>query len=282
MRVVMNIQLPGLTLMATLVLLLAPAAQAATDCVAGYQQINNNNSILMLGGTARGPVKQFVLGEFGKDVDQQKRMIGEFDRCGVLQHADIRFDKQEGSFQVRVVQSIEHVYDGWLSSYTISVTDQRNGKETVINDKQGTTHYRTDRRGRIVSATDTFTLKGEDGFTETTHFFDRQSRLIRSVARGTDPSTNGVSVYRWNNKNHLLALDTDGQKMTWAYDKDERELVMNIRSDTPMNSMTNQIECQLWDDEGNCTLSYSREMEVYPGGIIRRNITAAYRYEYWE
>lgn len=51
----MNIQLPGLTLMATLVLLLAPAAQAATDCVAGYQQINNNNSILMLGERPEGP-----------------------------------------------------------------------------------------------------------------------------------------------------------------------------------------------------------------------------------
>lgn len=270
---------PGCILMAMLV---TPVVQAASGCVPGYQQVNSNNSIVMLGGTARGPIKQFVLGEFGKDVDQQKRMIGVFDRCGVLQRADIRFDKQEGSLKISLVQSIEHVRDGWLSSYAMTVSDLRNAQSTVINDKQGTTHYRTDRHGRIASSTDTFTLKGENGFTETTHLFDSHSRLIRSTARGSDPISNGVVTYHWNEKNQLVASASERQKMTWSYDKDERELLLNTRSDSPMSSMTSQDECQLWDDRGNCTLSYSREMDVFPSGIIRRNITAAYRYEYWE
>ncbi|MBD8161285.1 hypothetical protein [Erwinia persicina] len=278
----MKIHFLRYSLIATLTLLVTPALQAAPACQPGYQQVNSNNSIVMLGGTAKGPIKQFVLGEFGKDVNQQKRMIGEFDRCGVMQRADLRYDKLEGRLQIGLVQNFERVSDGWLSHYEMTVSELRGGEPVVINDKRGTTHYRTDKRGMIVSSADAFTLKGESGFTETTHFFDRQSRLIRSTSRGTDTNSNGVLTYRWNKKNQLVASDSERQKMTWDYDSRERELRLNTRSDSPMSSMTTQDECQLWDDQGNCTLSYAREMEVFPGGIVRRNITAAYRYEYWK
>ncbi|MFK8260723.1 hypothetical protein ACFL9S_23420 [Erwinia sp. AnSW2-5] len=278
----MKIPFTGSTLVMTLALFLAPAAQAATGCGPGFQQVESNNSIVMLGGMARGAVKQVVLGEFGKDVNQQKRLIGEFDRCGMLQRADLRFDKQEGKLQISLVQNIEHVSDGWLSSYEMTVAELRNGQPVVINDKRGTTHYRAGSRGNIISSTETFVLNGEKGFTETTHHFDRQSRLIRSVARGSDSNSNGEFIYRWNQKNLLVASESEREKMTLDYDKDQRELRLNSRSDTAMSSMTTLEECQLWDEQGNCTLSYTREMEVFPTGIIRRNITAAYRYEYWE
>lgn len=278
----MKIPFTGGTLVMTLAFFLAPAAQAATGCAPGFQQVASNNSIVMLGGTARGSVKQFVLGEFGKDVNQQKRMIGEFDRCGMLKRADLRFDKQEGKLQISLVQNIEHVRDGWLSSYEMSVAELRNGQPVLINEKRGTTHYRAGSRGNIISSSDTFVLNGEKGFTETTHHFDRQSRLIRSVARGSDSNSNGEFTYRWNTQNLLVASESEREKMTLDYDKDQRELRLNSRSDTAMSSMTTLEECQLWDEQGNCTLSYTREMEVFPTGIIRRNITAAYRYEYWQ
>lgn len=278
----MKIPFTGCTLVMTLAFLLTPAVQAAADCAPGFRQVASNNSIVMLGGMARGPIKQFVLGEFGKDVNQQKRMIGEFDRCGALKRADLRFDKQEGQLQIALVQNIEHVRDGWLSSYEMTVAELRDGQPVVINDKRGTTHYRTGSRGNIISSTDTFVLNGEKGFTETTHHFDRQSRLIRSVARGSDINSNGEFTYRWNRQNLLVASESEREKMTLDYDRDQRELRLNSRSDTAMSSMTTLEECQLWDEQGNCTLSYTREMEVFPTGIIRRNITAAYRYEYWE
>lgn len=278
----MKIQFTGCTLTVTLALLQAPVAQAALNCAPDNQQVNRNNSIVMLGGMARGPVKQFVLGEFGKDVDQQKRMMGEFDRCGVLERADIRFDKQEGRLQLTLVQNIERVRDGWLANYVMTVSEHQNGQPVVINDKRGTTHYRVSSRGNIVSSNDVFTLKGQKGFTETTYHFDRQSRLIRSVARGSDNNSNAQFTYRWNKKNLLEASESERQKMTWEYDQDERELRLSTRSDTPMSSITSYDECQLWDERGNCTLSYQREMEVFPDGIIRRNITAAYRFEYWD
>ncbi|MBK4725812.1 hypothetical protein FY046_01305 [Erwinia sp. 1181_3] len=268
--------------MMTLAFLLTPAAQAAKDCAPGFQQVASNNSIVMLGGMARGPIKQFVLGEFGKDVNQQKRMIGEFDRCGTLKRADLRFDKQEGKLQISLVQSIEHVRDGWLSSYEMTVAELGRGQPVVINEKRGTTHYQKGSRGNIISSSDTFVLNGEKGFTETTHHFDRQSRLISSVARGSDSNSNGKFTYRWNKQNLLVASDSEREKMTLEYDRDQRELRLSSRSDNAMSSMTTLEECQLWDEQGNCTLSYTREMDVFPTGIIRRNITAAYRYEYWE
>ncbi|BCQ45571.1 hypothetical protein ERHA55_30980 [Erwinia rhapontici] len=45
----MKIPFSGCTLMMTLAFLLTPAAQAATDCTPGFQQVASNNSIVMLG-----------------------------------------------------------------------------------------------------------------------------------------------------------------------------------------------------------------------------------------
>ncbi len=37
----------------------------------------------MLGGRAKGAVRKVIAGEFGKDVDSQKRVLGQFDPCGI-------------------------------------------------------------------------------------------------------------------------------------------------------------------------------------------------------
>ncbi|NJD00718.1 hypothetical protein [Candidatus Erwinia dacicola] len=68
--------------------------------------------------------------------------------------------------------------------------------------------------------------------------------------------------------------------MQWRYDKQDRELSLTTKTDNALSSMTSVDECQLWDDRGNCPLSYSSEMEVFPSRIGCRNITAAYRFEY--
>ncbi|KMV70987.1 hypothetical protein WB66_08875 [bacteria symbiont BFo1 of Frankliniella occidentalis] len=270
------------TLTALMTLLVAPAGYAAAACAPGSQQVNNNNSLMMLGGTAKGPVKQFVVGEFGKDVDQQKRMLGQFDRCGALLRADISYEKQEGNMQIKLVQNIERVGQGWRSGYDLVVFQLKDGQPVEVNHKQGTIDYHTGKRGSITSSTDKFLLQGEEGFTETTNRFDDKQRLVRSVSRGSDQNSNGAFDYRWNNNNQLLSSKSERSTMQWRYDKQERELSLTTKTDNPLSSMTSVDECQLWDDRGNCTLSYSREMEVFPSGIVRRNITAAYRFEYWE
>lgn len=270
------------TLTALVALLVAPAGYAAAACAPGSQQVNNNNSLMMLGGTAKGPVKQFVVGEFGKDVDQQKRMLGQFDRCGALLRADISYEKQEGNMQIKLVQNIERVEQGWRSGYDLVVYQLKDGQPIEVNHKQGTIDYHTGQRGSITSSTDRFLLQGEQGFTETTNRFDGKQRLVRSVSRGSDKNSNGAFDYRWNNNNQLLSSKSERSTMQWRYDKQQRELSLTTKTDNALSSMTSVDECQLWDDRGNCTLSYSREMEVFPSGIVRRNITAAYRFEYWE
>lgn len=270
------------TLTALVALLVAPAGYAAAACAPGSQQVNNNNSLMMLGGTAKGPVKQFVVGEFGKDVDQQKRMLGQFDRCGALLRADISYEKQEGNMQIKLVQNIERVEQGWRSGYDLVVYQLKGGQPIEVNHKQGTIDYHTGQRGSITSSTDRFLLQGEQGFTETTNRFDGKQRLVRSVSRGSDKNSNGAFDYRWNNNNQLLSSKSERSTMQWRYDKQQRELSLTTKTDNALSSMTSVDECQLWDDRGNCTLSYSREMEVFPSGIVRRNITAAYRFEYWE
>ncbi|ROR14654.1 hypothetical protein EC836_101146 [Erwinia sp. JUb26] len=251
-------------------------------CAVNQQQINDNNNLLLLGGTAKGPMKQFIVGEFGKDVDQQKRLLGKFDRCGVLTQADISYDKQDANTRLKLDMKIERVKVGWQARYDITVYALRDNAEAVLHHKQGTTLYFSGRNGSITSASEQFVMQGEDGFTETVNDYDRRGRLIRSVARGTDGSSNGEYVYRWNEKNQLLTSGSERSTIQWNYDKQGRELGVNISEYNPFSATTTLDVCQLWDERGNCTLSYSREMEVSAVGMYRRNIAAASRYEYWD
>lgn len=267
----------------TLSFMLLPGAALAVDsCPADAALVNDSNSLLLLGGTAKGPVKQVVMGEFGKDVDRQKRILGEFDRCGALLRADISFDKHEGNVALKMVQSITRVAAGWQADYALAVFVQQQGKLVEVNNKQGTINYLTGKTGAITSSTETFLLKGEKGFTETTNSYDHRQRLIKSVARGSDAQANGEFHYRWNEKNQLVASSSANSEMQWRYDEKNREKGLLIQTHNPDSELTTQDECQLWDDHDNCTLSYSHEREVFAGGEVLRNISAAYRFEYWD
>ncbi|MGB9096991.1 hypothetical protein [Erwinia sp.] len=258
------------------------AVYAAESCPAQAKQINDSNSLVLLGGTAKGPVKQVVVGEFGKDVNQQKRILGQFDRCGSLLRADISYDKSEGNMMLRMVQNIARNNSGWQSVYDMSVFVIKEGQPVEVNRKQGTVNYLISNKGIITSSTDAFLLKGEKGFTETTNSFDSRLRLIKSVARGSDEQANGEFRYKWNSKNQLVNSSSENSKMSWSYDKQDREQRLLTLTHSASSEMTSVDECQLWDEQGNCTLSYSHEKEVFPQGEISRHISAAYRFEYWE
>lgn len=263
-------------------LMVLGCAHGVETCPPQAKQINDSNSVVLLGGTAQGPIKQVVVGEFGKDVNQQKRLLGQFDRCGALIRADISYDKNEGNMMLKVVQSITRVADGWQSVYDLSVFVLKEGQPVEVNRKQGRISFLTSKKGVIASSSDAFLLKGEKGFTETTNTFDAKQRLIKSVARGSDDQANGVVHYQWNNRNQLIASQSENSKLTWLYDKNHRETGLKTLSHSARSDLTVIDECQLWDTHNNCTLSYSREKEVFPEGEVVRNISAASRYEYWE
>ncbi|MEM6159014.1 hypothetical protein AAH446_00405 [Erwinia sp. P6884] len=266
----------------SLALLLSGGAFAAQICPPQAELINNSNGIVLLGGTAKGPVKQVVLGEFGRDVNQQRRILGQFDECGALLRADIHFEKNENNVLLKMEQSVAQAKDGWQADYAISVFVLKQGQAVEVNHKKGTINYLVGKQGTITSATESFLLKGEKGFTETVYSFDRRNRLIKSVARSSDNQANGETRYRWNGKNQLVASDSAEGKMSWTYDKMDREQSLSTQVHNEFSEKTTLDECQLWDKRGNCTLSYLHETEIYPKGEVRRNISAAYRYEYWE
>lgn len=255
---------------------------SAAECPAQAQQINDSNSLVLLGGTAKGKIKQVVVGEFGKDVNQQKRILGQFDRCGALLRADISYDKNEGNMMLRMAQSVVRVTTGWQALYDMSVFVIKEGQPVEVNRKQGTIDYLVSKKGVITSSTDAFLLKGEKGFTETTNSFDSRLRLVKSVARGSDVQANGEYRYQWNSKDQLVTSSSANSKMSWTYDEQNREQRLLTITHTDNSDLTSVDECQLWDEQGNCTLSYSKETEVFPKGEINRHISAAYKFEYWE
>jgi hypothetical protein len=53
------------------------ALAASTACPPFSKNITSSNNWIMLGGDAKGAVRQVVAGEFGKDVDSQKRVLGQ-------------------------------------------------------------------------------------------------------------------------------------------------------------------------------------------------------------
>ncbi|KQN53052.1 hypothetical protein [Erwinia sp. Leaf53] len=261
--------------------LLAGQAMAA-PCTGVNAQVNENNNIILLGGTSKGPIKQVVIGEFGKDVNVQKRLLAQFDRCGVLSVADMTYDKQDGRTLLKLVQKIVRVSDGWQMSYNISLSVLKDGRPVEVSRKQGEASYLTGRSGGITSASDAFILQGEKGFTTSVYAFDRQRRLVSGWSRGSDALSNDETHYSWSDTHQLTGIQSGQTTTTLRYDAQGRELQMSQRRTDPFSQETTVDTCQLWDDRGNCTLSYSHQMELRNSGIWSRNLAAAYRFEYWD
>nr|WP_229655801.1 hypothetical protein [Pantoea sp. 201603H] len=262
-------------------MLVSQGVYAADKCAASGQAINDSNSVIMLGGTAKGRIKQFAVGEFGKDVDQQKRILGQFDQCGVLTVADISYRKDEGNVLLQMEQHIGRVTDGWQAEYGISVVVKQQDQPVEVTNKRGTINYKVGKNGNITSATDVFILTGEKGFTETTYAYNKQFRLLKRVARGSDPLSNGESRFQWSPTGDVLTLTSEKSKETYTYDAKNREIRLDTITQTPASTITSINECQSWDETGNCTLSYSRETETIGKSVIKRNISAAYQFQYW-
>lgn len=55
---------------------LCSGSAAASACSPNNAAVANSNNLILLGGNAKGAVKQVVAGEFGKDVNSQKRVLG--------------------------------------------------------------------------------------------------------------------------------------------------------------------------------------------------------------
>lgn len=259
-----------------------PALAASAACPPLSKNITSSNNWIMLGGDARGAVRQVVAGEFGKDVNSQKRVLGQFDRCGDLLVADISWDKSEGNVVLSMEQHIARVQRGWVAEYAYLVKVVQAGKEEVVDNRQGTISWQMGQHGNIVSATDKFTSMGKAGFTDTTFGYDRHFRLEKSIARGSDKLSNGESRWRWNPQGLVVSSITARSEDTYSYDPQLRELRLHGTATTPVSTLRSVDECQLWDDVGNCTLSYLHETEVFAKGTVERHLSAAYKYQYWD
>lgn len=267
-----------------LLLVVAGETLAANNkvCLPISKNIARSNSWIMLGGDARGAVRQVVAGEFGKDVDSQKRVLGQFDRCGELLVADITYDKNEGNMMLAMEQHIARVQRGWVAEYSYLVKVKKAGAVEVVDNRQGTINWHIGQHGNIISSTDKFTSMGKDGFTNTTYRYDQNFRLESSVARSSDAMSNGESTWRWNSQGVVIASTRVRSVNNYSYDKQWRELRLNGFSITPVSTLRSVDECQLWDEVGNCTLSYLHETEVFAKGTLERHLASAYKYQYWD
>lgn len=255
---------------------------AASNCGPQSGVIASSNNWIMLGGSAKGAVRQVIAGEFGKDVNSQKRVLGQFDPCGDLMVADVSYDKNERNVILSMEQHIARVQGGWVAEYAYLVKVLKEGKEVVVDNRQGTINWQMGKNGNIVSSSDKFISMGQNGFTDTTYRYDAQYRLEKSVARGTDEMTNGENHYRWNPQGLVVSASSSRSKDTYTYDQQFRELRLNGTASTPVSTIRSVDECQLWDEVGNCTLSYLHETEIFDKGTIERHLSSAYKYQYWD
>lgn len=255
---------------------------AASACRPQSTTITNSNNLILLGGNAKGAVKQVIAGEFGKDVNSQKRVLGQFDACGDLTVADVSYDKNERNVILSMEQHIARVQGGWVAEYAWLVKVLKEGKEVVVDNRQGTINWQKGEHGNITSASDKFISMGKSGFTDTTYRYDRQLRLEKSVARGSDPTTNGEFHYHWNPKGLVTRTTSARSTDNYTYDPQWREVRLNGTASTPLSTIRSVDECQSWDEVGNCTLSYLHETEIFTRGTIERHLSSAYKYEYWD
>ncbi|KHE00785.1 hypothetical protein NL54_13370 [Pantoea stewartii] len=258
----------------------APLTFAA--CKSNSKAVSDSNNWILLGGSAKGAVRQVVAGEFGKDVNSQKRVLGQFDPCGDLLVADISYDKNERNVILSMEQHLVRVQEGWVAEYAYLVKVLKQGKEVVVDNRQGTINWHKGKNGNIISASDKFISMGKSGFTDTTYRYDKHYRLLKSIARGTDPVSNGEYRYAWSPQGLVTRTTSARRKDTYTYDDKGRELRLNGTASTDVSTLRTVDECQFWDDKGNCTLSYLNETEVFEKGTVQRHLSAVYKYQYWD
>lgn len=269
-------------LSAVITLFSFPSAWAAASCQPYSKAVTNSNNWILLGGSAKGQVRQVIAGEFGKDVNSQKRVLGQFDRCGDLLVADISYDKNERNVILSMEQHLVRVQDGWVAEYAYLVKVIKQGSEVVVDNRQGTIQWQKGKNGNIISASDKFISMGKDGFTDTTYRYDKRFHLLKSIARDTDPVSNGEYRYEWNPQGLVTRSTSARRKDTYTYDNQWRERRLNGTATTDVSTLRTVDECQFWDEKGNCTLSYLNETEVFEKGTIQRHLSAVYKYQYWD
>ena len=80
----------------------------------------------------------------------------------------------------------------------------------------------------------------------------------------------------------LLGSSSEQGKESYSYDKQQRESGLRAVSNNRNGTTVTLDECQSWDDVGNCTLSYSQETETDGKETVQRQLSTAYRFEYWD
>ncbi|XBS70779.1 hypothetical protein ABK905_06585 [Acerihabitans sp. KWT182] len=257
------------------------SAVAAESCADKHRRVNDNNNLIMLDGNARGNIKMMVSGMVGKDVDEQASGNIRFSRCGVLSDALFDYHKSEGHVILRMVNHTVKAQSGWESAYEIAVIIDKEGTQTLATHKQGKITFATDKSGLITSSTDSFTINDQKGFTTTVYSYDKQHRLVKSVARGSDALANDQYVYNYDKKGLLSTTASSKGSTTYHYDDKERELGSNEVSTTSISQISKIEDCQRFDTVGNCVLSYGRETEIFPLYVIKRHRSTAMQYQYW-
>ncbi len=259
------------------------AVAGETACPSAGERINDSNNLIMLSGTAKGKIQMVVGGMVGKDLDEQARSSIRFDHCGVLLEEAYDYHKAEGNVALNMSNHIRRTQDGgWDSVYDIAIFAKRNGTPRLVNRKQGKAHFFVGKHGVITTSSDVFTIDDQPGFTTSTYDYDHRLRLVRSTARGSDALSNDRSVYHYDNKGLFSEVISSNGKTLYQYDAQGNEKGSYSFSRTPVSEITKKEECQRNDNVGNCILSYGREMEILPKGIIYRHRSTATQYQYWE
>ncbi|TKI06335.1 hypothetical protein [Martelella alba] len=261
--------------------LTATGAFAADACFARHRLRNDNNNLIMLDGLGKGNIKLMVSGMVGKDVDEQASGNVRFDRCGVLADALFDYRKNERNVSLRMVNHTARTAHGWMTDYELAVIVDRDGHPELATHKQGQILFSTDKLGQITSASDAFVLDGDKGFTTTIYYYDKQRRLVKSVARGSDVLANDQYLYHYDDKGRLHNIVNAKGVTTFHYDGLNRETGSERVSTTSVSQTSKSEQCRRFDDAGNCTLSYARETEIFPTAIIHRNTSTAMQYNYW-
>lgn len=272
-------RLPVLILLAGLA---AHAAAAQNQCPPAKKTINDSNSLIMLSGTAKGDIRLVVAGMVGKDLDEQARSSISFDACSALSEEAYDYHKTEGHMTLRMSNHTVKSADGWESEYDIAIIIDQDGKQSLVNHKQGKSRFFVGEKGVITSSTDAFTINGQPGFTTAVYDYDKNLRLLKSTARGSDPFSNDVNIYAYDDKGYFSSMRSLHASTRYLYGVDGREAGSFSVSITPMSQLTKVEECRRNDDRGNCILSYGSDREILPLAVIRRHRSTATQYQYWD
>ncbi|WP_130098588.1 hypothetical protein [Siccibacter turicensis] len=233
---------------------------AAQTCDPTQRAMNANNlQIIAELSAPKGEMASYHAVAKGENIDFTTDTRATFTPCNVLESASTTYSRDDGISKMTMDYHLKRDAEGWITTEAMTIT----AKEKTLTDMKGETRYRPDSTGRITESIATFTLDGQLAQTRTQYEYDKNNRIVRTVARSSLPFFEETTELSYDTRGLLIRTSSGKTNSTVSWGEDGRWLRSETETSHPYSVLYTVDECTKWDKQGSCLKVKREEKEKY-------------------